>query len=159
MDLTDLDTLRPTPAFTCKTAERPKLEIEETELNFLNAVTWFPAKESGNQSMSRTTTWRTPPCKVCSTGWPRSTTSMDPVNLTMSEKAGWAGTGLLTMLTVAVLRLRLAAGVYVADSRSASATRLCDSDFCTVELTLKYSEVQYRNLCGGGSPIACCRGC
>jgi hypothetical protein len=148
------------PAYICKTAERPKLEVEETELNFLNAVTWLPGKgkwqpisvtyyDIANASMQGLFNWIATIYNFT-----------DPVNLTQSEKSGWAGTALLTMYDGCgkPLEAWLLGSVWP-QSISFGDLDYSSSDFCTVDLTLKYSEVQYRSFCGGVNPVACCRGC
>lgn len=86
------------PSHFVKMASRPSLAIDEVELNFLNAVSWIPGKakwqpitvtylDVASSDMSGLYSWINTVYQFT-----------DPVALKMSEKAGWAGTALLTML-------------------------------------------------------------
>jgi len=148
------------PPYTCKTAARPNLDIEETEINFLNAVTWLPGKakwqpitvtyyDVANQSLQGLFNWIATIYNF-----------QDPVNLPMSEKSGWAGTALLGMYDCCGKPIEF----WILGSVWPQSVNFGDLDYasaelCTVDLTIRYSEVQYLGICSGLDPQSCCRGC
>lgn len=160
------------PEHTVKLASRPNLTIEETEINFLHGKTWIPGKGSwetitvtyydlANDGDSMTPLW----------SWLATVYDFtDPVGLKQASKrggaaggaagnGGYAGIGRLTLFDGCgtpverwVLSNVWPQQINFGDLDFAS------SDEMTVELTLRYSEVQYTPLCGG-SIRACCGGC
>jgi hypothetical protein len=148
------------PRHFVKVAARPNIEIEETELNFLNAVTWIPGKgkwqpisvtynDVSNASMQGLYNWV---ASVYGFPW--------PVELPQSEKSGWAGTAILMMYDGCGTPLELwALGSVWPQSVNWGDLDYANSEIATVELQLRYSEVFYMNLCGGGSIQKCCQGC
>jgi hypothetical protein len=148
------------PPYTAKTAARPHVEIEETELNFLNAVTWLPGKakwqpisityyDVANSSLQGLMNW-------VATIYDFT----DVVNLRMSEKRGWAGTGLLMIYDGCGSPLEAwYLGTVWPTSVNFGDLDYASTDFCTVDLTIRYSEVNYVSFCGGVRPVSCCKGC
>lgn len=148
------------PAWFCKTAGRPSLDIEETELNFLNAVTWIPGKakwqpitvnyyDAAHIDFSGLLSW-------IATVYDFT----DPINLKQSEKEGWAGAALLTLydgcgqpLEFWLLQDCFPQSVKWGDLDMGS------SDICELELTLRYSQVRYQSACPSITINPCCRGC
>lgn len=148
------------PAWNCKTAERPKLEIEETELNFLNATTWMPGKAKW-QPINVTYYDIASNVMQGLFNWMATLYEFNqPQTLRMSEKAGWAGVGQLIMYDGCGKPLEAwTFGSMWPTSISFGDLDYASGDFCTVDLTLKYSEVSYQSNCGGVVPQSCCRGC
>lgn len=150
----------PVPEHYVKMAARPQLDIDETEINFLNAVTWIPGK---GRWQPLTVTY----VDVASAdmqglyNWIATVYDFtDPVNLRNSEKAGWNGTGLLTMLDGCGQPLEF----WVLNSCFPQSINFGDLDYgdsetATIELTIRYSDVQYFGVCGVQTPQGCCRGC
>lgn len=148
------------PPYTCKVAARPNIEIEETELNFLNATTWLPGKakwqpitvtyyDVANSAMQGLFNWL---CTIYE--------FQNPVTMRMSEKAGWAGVGRLVMYDGCGKPLEYwLMGSMFPTSVNFGDLDYSTGDFATIDLTLRYSEVQYQGLCGGIIPQSCCRGC
>lgn len=149
------------PPFVCKTAERPKIQIEEQEVNFLNAVTWFPGKakwqpinisyyDVANYSLQGLFNWVATIYNI-----------YDKVNLTMSEKAGYSGTARLVLYDGCGTPLESwVMGHVWPTSIGFGDLDYASSDFCTIDLTLRYSEVEYTNLCGNNQgKTVCCKGC
>lgn len=148
------------PPHFCKTAARPQIDIDELELNFLNAVTWIPGKgkwqpitvtyyDAAHFDFSGLLSW-------VATVYDYT----DPVNLRMSEKLGWAGTALLTMYDGCgtPLEFWLLQDVFP-QSVNFGDLDMSSPDICEVELTLRYSQVRYRSTCGGVVVKPCCVGC
>jgi hypothetical protein len=148
------------PASYCKIAGRPNLEIEETELNFLNAVTWIPGKakwqpitvtyiDVASRDMQGLYNWM---ASVYGFQW--------PVDLPQSEKAGWNGTALLTMYDGCGQEVESwVLGSVFPTSINFGDLAYDTSDVATIELTLRYSEVRFNGGCGLTPPINCCSGC
>lgn len=148
------------PAYPCKNAARPNLEVEETEINFLNATTWVPGKAKW-QPISVTY------LDVASSdmqglfNWIATVYNFqDSVNLQMSEKSGWNGTATLMMYDGCGTPLESwTLGSVFPQSINFGEVAYETNEFCTIDLTLRYSEVFYNGLCGVGQPRSCCTGC
>lgn len=156
------------PEYFVKTSARPNVTIADTEINFLNGKMWIPGKASwetitvtfydlasadagGIQSLY---------------GWLATVYNFtDPVNLQQSSRkgdrttTGYGADGTLTLydgcgngLERWTLRNMFPSGINFGDLDYSS------SDEATIELTIRYSDVQYENLCGGGFEF-CCDGC
>lgn len=148
------------PKHYVRTAGRPNLEIDETELNFLNATTWIPGKGkwqpisvtyldvAGTNDMQGLYNWIATVYNF-----------VDPVSLTQSEKTGWAGTALLTMYDGCGTPLEFWT-LYSCWPQSINFGDLDygDSDVATIDLTIRYSDVRYQATCGP-NPVPCCFGC
>jgi hypothetical protein len=148
------------PAWFCKTAARPNLDIDEVELHFLNGVTWIPGKgkwqpitvtylDVANLDLSGLLSW-------IATVYDFT----DPVNLKMSEKASWAGNALLTMYDGCGTPLEF----WLLQDCFPQAVNWGDldmsaSDICELELTLRYSSVAYKSACNNVRITPCCTGC
>ncbi len=147
------------PKHFVKLAARPQLEIDETEINFLNATTWIPGKGKW-QPLSITYIDVTDGSMQGLYNWIATVHNFtDPVNLSNSEKAGWNGVASLTMFDGCGTPLEnWLLGSCFPQSINFGELDYASSDEATIELTLRYSEVRYQGLCGP-SPSACCRGC
>lgn len=149
------------PRHYVKVAARPNLEIEETELSFLNAVTWIPSKAkwqpinviyydvAGTNDMQHLWDWLA--------------TLYDftkPTELKQAEKKDWNGTALLTMYDGCGSPLeRWLLGSVFPQSVNFGELGSDDSDISTIELSLRYSEVQYQGVCGPTPQPCPCTGC
>jgi hypothetical protein len=148
------------PAWACKTAGRPNLDIEELELNFLNATTWVPGKAKW-QPINVTY------YDVASSdfqglfNWMATVYNFqDEINLKMSEKSGWAGVALLQMYDgCGALLESWQLGSVFPTSINFGELNYDTGEFCTIDLTLRYSEVKYRGNCNNITPQGCCNGC
>jgi len=151
------------PKHYVKTASRPKLEIEDYEINFLNAVSWIPGKgrwqpitvvyrDVAAQDFGALYSW-------INTVYQGLGGLQDTANLKQSEKAGWngvanlvlydgCGTPLENWLLGSVFPISVDFGELDYES----------SEEVTIELSLRYSEVAYQNLCGP-AVTNCCQGC
>lgn len=147
------------PKHFVKVASRPKLAIEETEINFLNAVTWIPGKAKWEPI---TVTYYDIPAGDMSGLWNWIATVYDfnkTADLPMSEKAGWNGTANLTLFDGcgAPLERWLLSSCWPSNIDWGELD-YASSDEVTIELQLRYSDVIYQGICGP-TPNGCCRGC
>jgi len=147
------------PKHYVKTAGRPKLEIEETEINFLNATTWIPGKTKF-QPISVTYRDVSTDDMMPLMSWFNTIYQFnDSANLRQSEKSGWNGIAKLDLYDGCGKSLET---WYLASCFPVSIDfgelSYEDSDEVTIELSLRYSEIFYQNNCGQ-QPTNCCRGC
>jgi hypothetical protein len=147
------------PPFYVKVASRPKLSIDATEVNYLNATSWIPGKakwepisvtylDVASSDMSALFNWIATIYNF-----------QDSTNLTMSEKAGWSGTANLIMYDGcgSPLESWLLRSCWP-ESVDFGEVSYEDSEIATIELQLRYSEVTYQGLCGP-TPFGSCSGC
>lgn len=147
-----------------KVAARPSLDIEETEINYLNGVTWIPAKgkweplsvtylDVAAADMSPLYSW---------VATVYDFTQQNPIDhIPQSEKSGWNGEANLKMydgcgneIDGFILRSCWPKSINFGDLDYA------DSEVCTIDLTLRYSEVSYQRLGSCAvTPSPVCRGC
>ena len=149
------------PKHFVKVASRPNLSVEETEVNFLNAKTWIPGKASWE---TMTVTY----IDVASSevaplyNWLASVYDFtDPINLKMgATRMDYSATGVLklwdgcgSIMETWTMKDVWPTAINFGDLDYAS------SDECTIELTLRYTDVVYENHCPGFSIAPCCTGC
>ena len=143
-----------------KVAGRPKINVDSVEINYLNAVTWITGKAKW-EPINITYYDVAGANSVGLLSWLASVYDFtSPVLLPMSERAGYAGTGTLTMydgcgsaLEVWQLNNMFPESIDFGDVDYES------GDICTIELSCRYDSVAYASLCGGGVPRGCCVGC
>lgn len=147
------------PRYYVKTAARPQLDIDETEINFLNATTWVPGKGK----------WQTMTVKYIDVSnddqmilydWIATVYDFtDPVFLKQSEKSGYSGTALLTLYDGCGKALELwALKSCWPKSINFGDLDYANSEMAEIDLTLRFSEVTYQNICGR-NPRPICSGC
>jgi len=155
---------RRVPASFVKVAARPNIEIEEVEINFLNAKTYIPGKGTWQ---SITVTYFDVSVLGGGAGneelwsWLASVYNFtDNIGLGQSSiRRCYGGTGIITL--------------YDGCGNDLEQWRLFDcwpqavnfgeldysqSEEVTIDVTLRYSNVRYTNLCGN-NPVALCCGC
>lgn len=149
------------PRHFVKVASRPQLEIDETELNFLNDTTWIPGKakwqpinvsyiDTTSMEMQGLYNWIATLYDFTESATTRSN---------QSEKSGWAGTALLTMFDGCGSPLEFwLLGDCWPQSVNFGDLAYDDSGEANIELTLRYSNVRYKGVCGP-TPLSCCTGC
>jgi hypothetical protein len=162
---------RTIPAHFVKLASRPNLSIEETEINYLNAKMWIPGKgtwetitvtyydlggSSASNSMADLFAWLSSVYDFQTTGNPRQ-----------SSRRGGAGSG-GGYGAEAVLALYDGCGTAMEqwnfEHMWPQAVNFGELDFysseeVTIELTLRFSECTFTNLCPGRPFVPCCEGC
>ena len=143
-----------------KLASRPNISFEETELNFLNGKTWIPGKG----------TWETITVTYVDAAvddlrplyrWLAAVYEFnDSITLRQGNRDNWAATGVLTMFDGCGAEIE----VWTMGNMWPQAINFGDLDYassdeCTLELTLRYSDVNYTNFCPGFDVEMCCSGC
>jgi hypothetical protein len=166
------------PESFVKLAARPNLSIEETEINFLNAKTWIPGKGSWN---TITVTYLDVANVAGSTVKPESPGSPDNIYKWLASvydfrgKAAGATPGQLNngsrrrdYAAVGVLKLYDGCGgileTWLLEDMWPTEVNFGDLDYASsdnveIELTLRYSNVEYTPGCGATFPAPCCTTC
>jgi hypothetical protein len=144
-----------------KIAARPSLTIEETEINYLNARTWIPGKA----------TWETITVTYIDAAvsalqplynWLGSVYNFfNPVTLQMgSSVADYTGTGILILYDGCGTALeQWTLGNLWPQAINWGELDYASSDETNIELTLRYTNVLYQQLCPPYSPNPCCTPC
>ena len=149
------------PQWYVKTAHRPSVEVDETELNFLNAVTWLPGKarwqtmtvsyiDVASDNLGPLYSWL---CSVYNFS--------DPINLQMgSQRQDYTATGILKiwdgcgqLIETWIMQDVWPKAIDFGDLDYAS------SDFLTIDLTMRYSQVRYIPSCPAFEIVSCCTPC
>lgn len=155
----------PIPEHFVKTASRPNLSVEETEINFLNGKMWIPGKGS----------WETITVTYYDVGGTDASTAMqelfkwiasiydftDPTTLKQSSSnKGFFTSGSLSLydgcgktMETWELKKMWPQAVNFGELDYSS------SEEATVELTLRYAEVKYTSYCPTMTIAGCCVGC
>lgn len=149
------------PKHYVKVASRPNLSVEEVEVNFLNAKTWIPGKASW-ETMTVTYIDVATADAAPLFNWLASVYNFtDPINLEMgSQRADYTATAVLKMwdgcgqlLEKWEMKDVWPTAINFGDVDYAS------SDECTIELTMRYSEVKYTPECPKFAITPCCTPC
>lgn len=144
-----------------KSMGRPSWDTEETELNFLNAKTFIPGKTTLETltvtyidvaSVDQQPLW----------SWLASIYNYnDPVRMwSASKRSDYSGTGILVMYDTTGTPLEQ----WVMLDCWPKAVNFGDLDMssseeATIELTLRYSSLQYKSLCPEYTPYGCFSPC
>ncbi len=155
------------PETFVKLAARPNISIEEQEINFLNGKLWIPGKgtwetiavtyydvaagQSGASDMSVVYSWIASVYNFT-----------DPIRLQQSSTAaGYSGIGVLNLYDgcgTGIEQWQL--GNMWPQAINFGELDYSSSEECTVEVTLRYSQVKFVPLNGCMKPLtACCSGC
>lgn len=149
------------PPYYVKVASRPSLEVEEIELNYLNAKTWIPGKA----------TWQTMSVTYYDTAntdisplftWLASVYNFtNPVTLEMgSRRSDYAATAVLKLWDgCGQLLEQWTMGDVWPTAINFGELDMGSSDICEIELTMRYSQVAYKPVCVGFSIDSCCTSC
>jgi hypothetical protein len=145
----------------CKVASRPNYDIEETELNFLNAKTWIAGK----------LTWQS----ITATFIDASAAEIQNLYLWIGQNARlddnikfWQGTQFQDYAASAELILYTGCGqpmeAWLLDNVWPQAVNFGELDYtsseeATIELTLRYDSVKYFGFCPQISFSSCCSPC
>lgn len=147
------------PASYVKMAARPKLSIDSTEINFLNATTWIPGKakwEPITVTYIDVTDYTTGPLL----NWIATIYNFQNSNyLQMGEKQDWFGQAIIQMYDGCgnVLDAWTLGSCYP-ESVDFGELAYADSEEMTIELQLRYSEVNQVGACGP-TAVGSCTGC
>jgi hypothetical protein len=151
------------PKHFVKIANRPSIEIEETEINFLNGKTWIPGKGTWQ---SITVTYYDIAGSQNNALWSWLATLYDftnPFTLQQATQRGnYKGTATLVLYDGCGVPLEQ----WILDDAwpqnvnfGSQELDYSSSEVATIELTLRYGQVQYMNLCGGQISPCGCIGC
>lgn len=148
------------PEHFVKTASRPSLSVEETEINHLNGKMWIPGKGSwetitityidvAHEQMRALYNWLATVYDFT-----------DPVHLTQGNKKDWGAVGALNLYDGCGILLE----GWLLSNMWPTAVNFGDLDYssseeATIELTLRYSDVKYKSYCPDFTPQSCCSGC
>jgi hypothetical protein len=161
-----------------KLASRPNLTIEETEINFLNGKMWIPGKASWETitvtyydlagstpvgSMDALYSWLATVYNFTTKAVPYSQSSKRGAASPggPGSSGGYAGVGILALYDGCGNPLE----EWVLQNMWPQAVNFGELDYSaseevTIELTLRYSEVQFTGVVGcSGNPYPCCTGC
>lgn len=153
------------PPYYVKLAARPQLEMDELEIQFLNASTWIPGKgrwqplnityiDVANRDMQGLYDW-------AATIYDFQTYGKQGTDLKQSERMGWSGTGLLGIYDgcgnpVEKWTLK---GCFI------QAINFGDLDYgsndeCNIEVTIRYDRANLEDVGSCGVlPNGQCKGC
>lgn len=144
-----------------KSMGRPSWDTDETELNFLNAKTYIPGKttlETLTVTYNDVATTDLQPLW----SWLASVYNFnDPVRMwSASKRSDYSGTGILVMYDTTGTPLEQ----WVMLDCWPKAVNFGDlayedSEAATIELTLRYSSLQYKSLCPEYTPYGCFSPC
>jgi len=149
------------PRHYVKVAARPNLSIEETEINFLNAKTWIPGKGAWETITITYIDVATSDAQPLF-NWLASVYDFaHPIELHQgSSRQDYAARAIINMwdgcgglLETWTLRDVWPTSVNFGDLDYAN------SEEATIELTLRYSEVEFQSICPGFTPAGCCTPC
>lgn len=149
------------PKHYVKVAGRPNLTIDETEINFLNAVTWIPGKAKW-QTMSVTYLDVATADAAPLFNWLASVYNFtDPVNLQMgSRRSDYTATGVLKLWDGCGQLIETWTMTDVWPSGiDFGEVDYSMSDICEIKLTMRYSNVQYQSSCPPITITPCCSPC
>jgi len=145
------------PANFVKLAARPNISIDEVEINYLNAKTWIPGKASWE---TITVTYYDVAGSANLPLWSWLASVYDytnPVQLNMgSARADYGGSGTLILYDGCGNPLER----WLLNDMWPQAVNFGELDYSSseevdIEITLRYSNVQFTNLCGS-QPSGCC---
>lgn len=152
---------RSVPKHYVKLASRPTLSIDETEVNFLNAKTWIPGKAEWQTITVTYIDVATIEAKPLF-DWLASVYDFtNPVILRQgSNRADYSATGVIKLWDGcgSLLEAWVLGDVWPT-SINFGDLDYSNSDEATIELTLRYSDVQYTNICPGFRIEPCCTPC
>jgi len=154
------------PEHYVKVAARPQLEIDELEIQFLNASTWIPGKgrwqplnityiDVAGSEMQGLYDW-------AATIYDFQTYGQKGIDLPQSERKGWAGDGLLALYDGcgAVVEKWTLKNCFI-QAINFGDLDYSSNDECTIEVTVRYDKAFIVPIAGkcGVTPNGQCKGC
>lgn len=143
------------PEWFVKSANRPNLDIEETEINFLNGKTWIPGKGTWQELTVTYIDAVSPGASNATTAlysWIASVYNiLDPVNLEMGTAAAeYAGQATLRLYDGCgnTMEQWLLLNIWPKSINFGDLSN-DSSEECTIELTMRFTNVTYQTFCGG----------
>lgn len=157
------------PEYFVKLASRPNLTVEETELNFLNEKTWIPGKAAWETitvtyidvaTKDNQPLWNWLASVYNFSGSSSNGGSNNSYATQGSQPGDYEGTGNLrmwdgcgTLLEKWTLKRMWPTSVNFGELDYSS------SEAATIELTLRYSGVEYQSMCPAFTPVGKCTPC
>lgn len=139
------------PASFVKTASRPSLTIEETDINFLNEKTWIPGKASW-EAIDVTYYDVSASENIGLLSWLASVYDFtnDTCRWMNAKRQDYAGSGILRLLDGCGNIMEQ----WILNDMWPTSIKFGDLDYsssevCEIALTLRYSKVEYTSNCGG----------
>ncbi len=160
-ELRDICGNKSVPRHYVKTAARPNMQIDETELHFLHGVTWLPGKGKWQQ-MDVTYYDVATDAAAPLYSWLASVYDFtDPINLRMgSRRSDYTGTGVLSMWDgCGQLIERWTMKDVWPTNINWGPLDYENSEISTIELTMRYSQVRYEPFCPSFPITPCCTPC
>lgn len=145
------------PPYFVKLASRPNLSVEETEINFLNGKTWIPGKASW-ETITVTFYDVATDDNIPLWSWLATVYNfLHPVSLEQaSMRRNYAGVAVLTLYDGCGAGIeRWTMGDAWPQSVNFGELDYASSEEATIEVTLRYSNVSYVNLCGKQPKSTC----
>lgn len=146
------------PANFVKLASRPNISIEETEINFLNGKTYIPGKGTW-ETITVTYYDIAGDANVPLWSWLAHVYNFtDPVGLQQNARRNcYAGIGICTLYDGCGAGLeRWALGDCWPQAVNFGELDYSSSEEVTIEVTIRYANVTYTNLCGKQPEYTCC---
>lgn len=161
----------PSESFTnyVKVANRPQLDIDETEIHFLNAIQYIPGKgrwqpltvtyiDVADQKMGPLYNWILNVYDFNKAAGEAN--SSDSGNLPQSEKIGWSGTGKIEMLDgCGKILERWSLQDVWPQSVNFGDLDYSASDEATIDVTWRFSKAKIEGVACMAEPIGNCSGC
>ena len=159
-----------------KSGNRPQVDIDETEINFLNGKTWIPGKATFNEisftyydvavkddpTVGNLLKWVNRVYNFTSDPGSRVATASPQISATQrsyatrADGSGYAGTGRLTLLDGCGYALEQWELINCwPKSINFGDLDYSSSDECNIELSLRYSYAKYYNYCATSTPEEC----
>lgn len=155
------DPNRVVPKNFVKLASRPNLSIEETEINYLNAKKWIPGKGSW-ETITVTYYDVATNLNLELYNWLATVYDYtDPIHLRQaSQSRDYSGQATLILYDGCGSPLeKWTLGDIWPQAINFGELDYSSSEECTIELTLRYSEVAFESCCPAFKPKACCSPC
>jgi hypothetical protein len=146
------------PTSYIKTTSRPKLSIDSTEINFLNATTWLPGKAKW-EPITVTYIDVTDPLMSPLLDWVATIYDFtNSVDLPMGEKSDWFGIATINMYDGCGNNLETwTLKSCYPESIDLGELAYSESEEMTIELQLRYSDVTQSGSCD--NPTVTSQGC
>jgi hypothetical protein len=160
-EVVDICGKRKIPENFVKTASRPSITIDETEINFLNGKTWIPGKATWESITVVYYDVATDKAQHIYSWLASVFDFTKPKQLKMGSKASdYSGTGTLRLYDGCGTPLEQ----WQLKNLWPTSINFGDLDYgnseeCNIELTLRYSNVTYKPLCPNFTISPCCEGC
>jgi hypothetical protein len=146
----------------CKTGNRPNIDIDEQQIDYLNARMWIPGKAT-LETLEFTFFDVSGPVVGNLISWLKGVYNFsDEVNLCMSSKmtGGYAGTGTLILYDGCGTAMELWRLIDCwPKTLNFGDLDMSSAEECTISLTMRYRNLDYQGFCGSNEFDCGCQGC